>query len=58
MFVEFRTGVLLLVSLGSFLIIIAIFALSMVMRPDRWSQRTRLATGVRSTARNGLSVSA
>ena len=41
MIAELRAGFLLLASLAFFLIILAIFVLSMVMRADRWSERTR-----------------
>jgi hypothetical protein len=57
MIAELRGGILLFVSLAFFLLIIAIFALSMVMKPDRWSERARLASERRSTIDNRLSVS-
>ncbi|UVT16256.1 MAG: hypothetical protein H8K04_01430 [Nitrospira sp.] len=47
---ELRAGFLLFASLAFLLMITAIFTLSMVMRPDRWSERNRLAGEARSTA--------
>jgi lysylphosphatidylglycerol synthetase-like protein (DUF2156 family) len=57
MIAELRAGFLLFVSLLFFLIIIALFARSMVIRPDRQSEHARLATEVRSTEHSDLSVS-
>jgi hypothetical protein len=54
MITELRAGVLLFVSLAFFMIIITFFAISMVMRPNRWSERTRLHGGARSSANAGL----
>lgn len=58
MIAELRAGFLFLVSLGFCLIILAIFALSMVMRPDRWSERTHSGEGLRSTTSGGVSTAA
>jgi hypothetical protein len=57
MIAELRGGILLFASLAFFLIIIANFVLSMVMKPDRWSERARLASERRSPMDNRLSVS-
>lgn len=38
---EFRGGLLLVLSLTFFLIIIVLFSLGMIMKPDRWSERSR-----------------
>lgn len=39
MIAELRGGLLLLLSLTFFMMIIAIFTLSFIMKPDRWSER-------------------
>ena len=54
MIAELRAGVLLFVSLAFFMMIITFFAISMVMRPNRWSERTRLHGGTRSSGNTGL----
>jgi hypothetical protein len=58
MFAELRAGLIFLASLVFLLIIVGIFALSMVMLPDRWSERTRLASERRSNENKRLSVAA
>jgi hypothetical protein len=58
MFAELRAGLIFLASLVFLLIIVGIFALSMVMLPDRWSERTRLASEGRSNENKRLSVAA
>lgn len=58
MIAELRAGILLVVSLAFFMIIITFFAVSMVMRPNRWSERTRLNSGTRSSGNTGLSPAA
>ncbi len=58
MIAELRAGFLLFVSLAFLLMIVAIFTLSMVMRPDRWSERTRLASEARPSAGTGFSAAA
>jgi hypothetical protein len=54
MIAELRAGVLLFVSLAFFMMIITFFAISMVMRPNRWSERARLHGGTRSSGNTGL----
>lgn len=39
MITEVRGGLLLFLSLAFFMMIIAIFAISFIMKPDRWSER-------------------
>lgn len=56
MVAELHAGFILLASLAFFLIIVAIFSLGMVMRPDRWSDRARFAGEARSNGSNKLSV--
>lgn len=58
MIAELRAGVILFVSLAFFMIIISFFAISMVMRPHRWSERTRLHGGARPSGNTGLSPAA
>jgi hypothetical protein len=58
MFAELRAGLILLASVVFLLIIVGIFALSMVMLPDRWSERTRLDSEGRSNDNKRLSVAA
>lgn len=58
MIAELRAGFLLFVSLAFFMIIITFFAIGMVMRPNRWSERTRLNGGARSSGNTGLSPAA
>jgi preprotein translocase subunit YajC len=58
MIAELRAGFLLGMALVFFLIIIAIFAFSMVMRPDRWSERTHSGSRLRSTTSGGVSPAA
>lgn len=53
MIAELRAGFLLFVALAYFLMIIVIFAVSLIMKPDRWSDRER-----RSAVENRSSVSA
>lgn len=55
MIAELRAGFLLGMALVFFLIIIAILAISMVVRPDRWIERTHSRSGLRSTTRVGVS---
>jgi hypothetical protein len=38
---ELRGGLLVVLSLTFFMIIVALFSLGMIMRPDRWSERSR-----------------
>ncbi|NJL17252.1 MAG: hypothetical protein HC938_08675 [Nitrospira sp.] len=56
MFAEFRAGLILLASVAFLACIVGIFALSMVMMPDRWSERTRLASEGRSNKSKRLSA--
>lgn len=58
MFAELRAGLILLASLIFLLIIVGIFALSIIMMPDRWSDRIRLASEGRSNESKRLSVAA
>jgi hypothetical protein len=55
---ELRGGFLLFVALTFFVIIIAFFAVGMVMRPNRWSERTRLTREAHSSAGTGFSTTA
>jgi len=47
MLTKLRAGYLFTVSLVFYLIIIVFVAISTVLQPDRWSERTRLAKGAR-----------
>jgi len=58
MFAELRAGLILLMSLAFFLFIVGMFVLGMVMMPDRWGDRTRLAAEGRSSERKRLSMAA
>lgn len=58
MIVELRAGFILFVSLAFLLAIVAVFALSTVMKPNRWSDRARLASKARSSGQAGLSTAA
>jgi hypothetical protein len=54
MIAELRAGVLLGMALVFLVIIIAMFALSMAMRPDRWSERTHSGNRLRATRSGGV----
>jgi hypothetical protein len=54
MIAELRAGILLFMALAFFMIIITFFTISMVMRPNRWSERARLNGGTRSNGNTGL----
>jgi hypothetical protein len=60
MIAELRAGFLFFVSRAFFLnilfIILAIFILSIAMRPDRWSERSRAGSVGKVTAGGGLST--
>jgi hypothetical protein len=58
MIAELRTGFLLGMALVFFVMIIAIFALSMAMRPDRWSERTHSGNRLCVTRSGGVSPAA
>jgi hypothetical protein len=58
MIAELRAGVLLGMALVFFVMIIAMFALSMAMRPDRWSERTHSGNQLRVTRSGGVSPAA
>ncbi len=58
MIVEFRAGFLLGMALVFFVMIITMFALSMAMRPDRWSERTYSGNRLRTTRTGGVSPAA
>ena len=58
MIAELRAGVLLGMALVFFVMIVALFALSMAMRPDRWSERTHSGSRLRATRSGGVSPAA
>jgi hypothetical protein len=58
MIAALRAGFLLGMALVFFVMIIAIFALSMAMRPDRWSERTHSGNRLRVTRSGGFSPAA
>ncbi len=58
MVAELRAGVLLGMALVFFVMIVALFALSMAMRPDRWSERTHSGSRLRATRSGGVSPAA
>ncbi|MGZ8406001.1 MAG: hypothetical protein ACXW38_10040 [Nitrospira sp.] len=58
MIAELRAAVLLGMALVFFVMIIAMFALSMAMRPDRWSERTPSGNRLRATRSGGVSPAA
>ncbi len=58
MVAELRAGVLLGMVLVFFVMIIAMFAFSMAMRPDRWSERTHSGSRLRATRSGGVSPAA
>ena len=43
MFAELRGSFVLMLSLAFFMVILGVLALGMVMRPGRWSERSRHA---------------
>lgn len=49
MMADLRGAFLLSVSLAFFVLIIVFFTLSMIMKPDRWSERARLTGEARSS---------
>lgn len=55
---ELRAGLILLAAFVFHLIIVGICALSLVMMPDRWSDRTRPAGEGRANEGERLSVAA
>lgn len=58
MMADLRGAFFLFVSLTFFVLIIVFFALSMIMKPDRWSERARLTGEARSSGKTGLSTAA
>ena len=58
MVAELRAGVLLGLALVFFVMIIAMCALSMAMRPDRWSERTHSGSRLRATRSGAVSPAA
>lgn len=58
MIAELRAGVLLSMALMFFVMSTAMFALSMAMRPDRWSERTHSGNRLRATRSGGVSPTA
>ena len=58
MIAEIRAGVLLGMALVFFVVIIAMFAFSMAMRPDRWSERTYSGNRRRLTTSDNVSPAA
>jgi hypothetical protein len=58
MVAELRAGVLLGMALVFFVMIIAMFALSLAMRPDRWSERTHSGSRLRASRSGGVSPAA
>lgn len=54
MIAELRAGVLLGMALVFLMIIIAMFALCMAMRPDRWSERTHSGNRLRAIRSGGV----
>ena len=58
MIAELRAGFVLFLALAFFLMIIAMFTLGMVMKPDRWSKRGRRAGEAPSSGQAGLSTAA
>ncbi|MBX3328366.1 MAG: hypothetical protein U0223_04645 [Nitrospira sp.] len=53
---ELRTGLFLFVSFAFLMLIIAVITLGSVMKPNRWNERTRIASKVRVSGSKRLSV--